>query len=216
MTCFLSTSTSPTLQSHHLSVLTQLNENNPHHQKKNSPPNPAACPDTSFDGNPLLTFEPVTDEFFLKMINIAPAKSCELDPIPTTLLYENLDILLPTITNIINTSLTTGIVPRDLKTAIVKPLLKIYRPISNLPSLKMQPRLLLLPLSSHGSTTATVSLWVHLILSSNLSRKFKTLLKDLFSWDPVTTTQQLSWKNCTGFLFQNVLNIKSLVCVSIL
>ena len=51
------------------------------------------------------------------------AKSCELDPIPATL-HENLDILLPTITNIINTSLTTGIVPRDLKTAIVKPLEK--------------------------------------------------------------------------------------------
>jgi len=40
------------------------------------------------------------------------------------LLYENLDILLPTITNIINTSLTTGIVPRDLKTTVVKLLLK--------------------------------------------------------------------------------------------
>ena len=26
----------------------------------------------------------------------------------------------------------------------------------------------------------------------------------------------LSWKNCTGFQFQNVLNIKSLVCVSML
>ena len=46
------------------------------------------------------------------------------------------------ITNIINISLTTGIVPRDLKTAVVKPLLKKpsldknllknYRPISNL------------------------------------------------------------------------------------
>ena len=44
------------------------------------------------------------------IINSASAKSCELDPIPTTLLYENLDTLLPTITNIINTSLTTGIV----------------------------------------------------------------------------------------------------------
>ena len=49
---------------------------------------------------------------------------------------------MPIITNIINTSLTTGIVPRDLKTAVVKPLLqkpspdktllKNYRPISNL------------------------------------------------------------------------------------
>ena len=86
------------------------------------PPNPTACPDTSFAENPLLTFEPVTDEFVLKIINSASAKSCELDPIPSTLLYENLDILLLTITNIINTSLTTGNVPRDLKTAIVKPL----------------------------------------------------------------------------------------------
>ena len=79
------------------------------------------------------------------MISSAPAKSCELDPIPTTLLYENLYILMPTITNIINTSLTTGIVRRDLKTAVVKPLLKKpsldknllknYRPISNIPFL---------------------------------------------------------------------------------
>ena len=49
-------------------------------------------------------------------------------------------------------------------------------------SLKTQPRLLLLSISSHGLTTATVSSWVHLILSSNLARKFGTLLlQDLFS-----------------------------------
>ena len=109
------------------------------------PPNPSACPDTSFAGNPLLTFESVTDEFVLKIINSASAKSCELDPIPTTLLYENLDILLPTIMNIISTSLTASIAPHDLKTAIIKPLLKKpsldryllknYCPISNLPFL---------------------------------------------------------------------------------
>ena len=87
----------------------------------------------------------MTDEFVLKIINSAPTKSCELDPIPTKFLYDNLDILLPTIMNIIHTSLTTGIVPRDLKTAVVKPLLKKpsldkkilknYHPISNLPFL---------------------------------------------------------------------------------
>ena len=32
---------------------------------------------TSFAGNPLLTFESVTDEFVLKIINSASAKSCE-------------------------------------------------------------------------------------------------------------------------------------------
>ena len=43
----------------------------------------------------------------------------------------------------------------------------------------MQPRLLLLPISSHGLTTATVSSWVY-ILSSSLSKNLKTLLQDLF------------------------------------
>ena len=61
-------------------------------------------------------------------------------------------------------------------------------------SLKTQPRLLLLLISSHGLTTATVSSWVHLILSSNLSRKFRTLLQDFFSWHPVTITQHFSYK----------------------
>ena len=63
-------------------------------------------------------------------------------------------------------------------------------------------KILLLPIFSHGSTAATVSSWVHLILSSNISRKFKTLLQDSFSWHPATTTQHLSWENCTGFPFQ--------------
>ena len=108
----------------------------------------------------MLTFESLTDEFVLKIINSASTKSCELDIIPTTLLYENLDILLPSITNIINTSLTTGIVPRDLKTAIVKPLLKKpsldknllknYCPISNLPFLsKILEKVVLHKLLSH-------------------------------------------------------------------
>ena len=40
-------------------------------------------------------------------------------------------------------------------------------------SLKMQPTLLLPPISSHGSTTATVPSRVHLILSFNRSRNSK-------------------------------------------
>ena len=46
----------------------------------------------------------------------------------------------------------------------------------------------------HSLTTAPVPSWEHLILSCNLSRKFKTLLQDSFSWHPATTTQHLSWK----------------------
>ena len=69
----------------------------------------------------------------------------------------------------------------------------------------MQPKLLLLPTSSRGLITVTVSSWAHPILSSNLSRKFKTLLQDSFSWHLVITTRHLSWKSCTGCPFQSAL-----------
>ena len=42
-------------------------------------------------------------------------------------------------------------------------------------------------------------------------QKIQNLLQDLFYWHPITTTQHLSWKICTGFPFQNVLSLKSLV-----
>ena len=121
------------------------------------PPNPTASSDASLTRDHLQTFDPFTDDFVLKIIKNTPAKSCEFDPIPTTLLY---DILLPTIANIINTSLTTGIVPSGLKTAVVKPLLKKpsldksllknYRPISNLPfQSKILDKVVLHKLLSH-------------------------------------------------------------------
>ena len=43
-------------------------------------------------------------------------------------------------------------------------------------SLQMQSKLSLPPISSHGLIAVTVSLWANSILSSNLSKKFKTLL----------------------------------------
>ena len=73
------------------------------------------------------------------------ATSCDLDPAPTPLLKECLDTLLPSITKLINLSLTSGIVPSCFKHALVKPLLKKpsldpedlknFRPVSNLPFL---------------------------------------------------------------------------------
>ena len=79
-----------------------------------------------------------------------------------------------------------------------------------------QPRLLLLPISSHGSTTATVSSWIHLVLSSSLSRKFKTFAARLVLLAPRHRHLTPLLENCTGFPFQNVLTIKSLVRVSVL
>ena len=70
-------------------------------------------------------------------------KTCALDPLPSILLRECLATLLPVITRIVNFSLTTGIVPRYFKEAMVRPKLKKdslvdhqlfshFRPISNL------------------------------------------------------------------------------------
>lgn len=75
-------------------------------------------------------------------------------------MYENIDVLLPTITKIVNDSLSSGIVPTEFKTAVIRPLLKKknldkenlknYRPISNLPFLsKILEKVVLEQLLSH-------------------------------------------------------------------
>ena len=76
------------------------------------------------------------------MISKLPNKSCDLDPIPVSLLKDCTEQLAPIITEIINTSLLTGEFPESLKQARVRPLLKKpnldpenlanYRPVSNL------------------------------------------------------------------------------------
>ena len=72
----------------------------------------------------------------------SPTKSCTLDPIPTFLLKEVVDDLLPFLTAMVNTSLREGYLPGSQKNAVVSPLLKKssidsveiknYRPVSNL------------------------------------------------------------------------------------
>jgi hypothetical protein len=89
-----------------------------------------------------------------------PKKSCQLDPLPASLFFQCIDELLPTITNIMNTSLSTGVVPQCFKHALVIPLLKKsnldpenlknYRPVSNLPFLsKVLERIVLKQLLTH-------------------------------------------------------------------
>ena len=51
--------------------------------------------------------------------------TCNLDPIPTTLLKSCIDLLIVPITNIVNESLKEGVFPSDFKTALVIPLLWI-------------------------------------------------------------------------------------------
>ena len=72
----------------------------------------------------MTTFTPATQELIRKIILKAQSKSCELDPLPTHLLKDCLELLPPLITAIINGSLTESKVPLSFKKAIVRPLLK--------------------------------------------------------------------------------------------
>ena len=69
-------------------------------------------------------------------------KSCVLDPLPAVVMKECFNLLTPVLTNIVNTSLSTGVMPDVLNIAAVTPTLKkrntdftkyeSFRPISNL------------------------------------------------------------------------------------
>ena len=75
------------------------------------------------------------------ILNSAP-KSCEHDHIPSILLIECLDSILPSLTDLFKSSLASGIFPQCFKSALVTPILKKrclddnvlsnYRPVSNL------------------------------------------------------------------------------------
>ena len=93
------------------------------------------------------------------ILNSAP-KSCELDPIPSKLLIECLDSILPSLTDLFNSSLASGIFPQCFKSALVTPILKMscldhnhlssYRPASNLRFIaKILQKLVLSQVSSY-------------------------------------------------------------------
>ena len=75
------------------------------------------------------------------ILNSAP-KSCELDPIPSKLLVECINSILPSLTDLFNSSLASGIFPQCFKSALLTPIFKKrcldhndlnkYRPVSNL------------------------------------------------------------------------------------
>ena len=89
----------------------------------------------------LQKFKPLTEEQALNVINQMHYTTCELDQCNTKFLMKFKDILIGTITKIINISLTSGQYLDEWKVAVVRPLIKgpnldteykNYRPISNL------------------------------------------------------------------------------------
>ena len=71
--------------------------------------------------NTLSSFTPVSEEELLKILKSSPSKSCDLDPIPTSLVKECADILITPITKIVNYSITEGSFPNCFKMAYVTP-----------------------------------------------------------------------------------------------
>ena len=69
-------------------------------------------------------FRPVTLDETNKLILSATPKSCKLDPIPTKLLRNHINVLAPTIQKIINISITNGTISSNMKEALLRPLLK--------------------------------------------------------------------------------------------
>ena len=74
--------------------------------------------------NKFVSFRTMSEEEVLKIIKSTPNKSCDLDPIPTSLVLDCISVLLTPITNIVNYSLQEGSFPSCFKTAHVTPLLK--------------------------------------------------------------------------------------------
>jgi hypothetical protein len=113
-----------------------------------------------FVGEPLTAFSPIDEDYLRKLIAKSRKTSCELDPVPTQLVVQYLDILVPVILKLLNSCLHLGQVPQCFKKAVVKPLLKKstldtsecknYRPVSNLAYLsKLLERVVAEQLSDH-------------------------------------------------------------------
>ena len=81
----------------------------------------------------------VTNDEVCRLVLLAPCKSSDLDPIPTSFVKDCIDILLTPITSIIDLLLSGGSFPSHFKSALVSPRLKwpslnnikYCRPVSN-------------------------------------------------------------------------------------
>jgi len=95
----------------HTSLLINRISTSPHFPPPVTPPN-------------FSSFTCVTTDEVSKLLSQSPDTNCDLDPILTSLLKQCSHILLPTITNINNLFLCTGIFPDQFKNCSVHPHLK--------------------------------------------------------------------------------------------
>ena len=162
----------------------------------------------------LSSFKPLTEAAICKLIQSSAKKSCALDPMPTPLVVSCLDVLLPVITTIVNSSLLRGHFPSNWKEAIVTPILKNpsltsefsnLRPISNLQFIsklteravfdQLQTHVLdhaLYPLlqsayrKSHSTETALITVQNDILMNMDCEQVTLLVLLDLSAaFDPI-------------------------------
>ena len=80
--------------------------------------------DTNSDASIPLFIETLTEDDVCMLLGNSKSTSCCLDPIPTPLLKSCIELLIPVITKIINTSFDSEIFPVSWKEAVVIPRLK--------------------------------------------------------------------------------------------
>ena len=74
--------------------------------------------------NHLQEFNIMCNKEVLSVIKSMAAKTCESDPLPSSLFKDLAPQIIDIIMELVNTSLTEGILVNNWKTAIIKPLLK--------------------------------------------------------------------------------------------
>ena len=87
-------------------------------------------------------FTMVTDEDVLGLIRGSTIKACALDPLPASIMRKCYSSLVPIFRRVINLSLSSGLLPKELKVALLSPILKKlnadfeqfsnFSPVSNL------------------------------------------------------------------------------------
>ena len=87
-------------------------------------------------------FSQVSEQEVCKLISGMPSKTCKLDCVPMWLMKEHLNVFLPFITHVINSSFSSAIFPKSMGCALITPILKKpsldcndlsnFRPVSNI------------------------------------------------------------------------------------
>ena len=130
------------------------------------------------------SFQSILERDVERRIRKLPSKSCEVDPMLTTLLKSMVDVVIPVITYIINMSLLSGEFCQNLKLAHLKPLikktgldliLKSFHPVSNLSYVsKLVERIAADQLAYH-------------VAKNGLSEKFQSAYRALHSTETALT-----------------------------